>query len=63
MTIRLFRKFRYNVEDKEREVTESHYSDYFINIGYKGQIYFITIEKLEVAEILCYGDLLWCSKF
>ena len=62
MTIQLFKKFRYNVENKNGFV-ESHYTTYFLNIGYKGQIDFITIEKVETAEIVCYADLLWRSKF
>lgn len=62
MTIQLLKKFRYNVENKDGLI-ESHYTTYFLNIGYKGQINFITIEELETAEIVCYADLLWRSNF
>lgn len=63
MTLHLFRKFRYQVTDRERDVIEQHYSDYFLNIGYRGQIYFITVEQVDVAEVVCYADLLWRTPF
>ena len=63
MTLHLFRKFRYQATDRERDVIENHYSNYSLNIGYKGQIYFITIERVDVAEVICYADLLWKTPF
>lgn len=63
MTIHLRRQLRYQTRDQERDVIEQHYSDYYLNIGYKGQIYFITVEQVDVAEVVCYADLLWRTPF
>jgi hypothetical protein len=62
MTIQLYKKFRYAVENKQG-FTECHYTTYFLNIGYKEQIDFITFEKVETAEMVTYADLLWHSGF
>lgn len=62
MTIQLYKKLRYVVENKQG-FTECHYATYFLNIGYKGQIDFITLEKVETAEMVTYADLLWRSRF
>jgi len=62
MTIQLYKKFKYNIENKDGFI-ENHYTTYFLNIGYNEQINFITIEKIETAEMVCYADLLWRSKF
>lgn len=62
MNIRLFRKHLYNVEN-EQGMLESHFKEYYLNIGYKNQICFISIEKVDLAEIITYADLVWKSKF
>jgi hypothetical protein len=62
MTIQIYRKHLYNIANKEGDI-ESHYITYFLNLGYKGQIDFITIERVYTFEIVCYVDLLYRSKF
>ena len=51
--IKLRSKFLYEIKGEE------HFEDTYIDVGYKNQIYLITIIKERYCKQLIYADALW----
>ena len=60
--IRLRKKFLYEITNKDRMI-EEHYRYTYLDIGYKGQIYFLSILEEDYCIMFVGANMIWHSKF
>lgn len=62
--IRILLKKRFLYErPRGKDYIEQAYRYTFLDIGFKGSIYFISIIQEDIAETILYASMLWHSNF